>query len=210
MRSLETTATAAHPHADGDAEFKANLIPLIPHLRAFSFTLCRRRDLAEDMAQDALIKAWRSRSSYEPGTNLKAWLFTILRNEVLSHHRRAWRQMPWDAEEGEKIAGPEEQGWASELSDVGRALFRLPVQHREALILVAVGGFSYADAAIISKAAVGTMKSRVARGRAMLAAMMEENEALPQRRPASEGNAMEQILAQLPRLTPPHGRQRAA
>src|ERR1700681_4251358 len=113
MRSSKTTATAADPHADGDAEFKANLIPLISHLRAFSFTLCRRRDLAEDMAQDALIKAWRSRSSYEPGTNLKAWLFTILRNEVLSHHRRAWRQMPWDAEEGEKIAGPEEQGWAS-------------------------------------------------------------------------------------------------
>src|SRR6266550_5794437 len=174
---------ANRPSADGDAQFKASLIPLIPHLRAFSFTLCRRRELAEDMAQDALIKAWGARRSYQPGTHLKAWLFTILRNEVLSHHRRAWRQMPWDAEAAEKIAGPlEEQGWASELSDVGRALFRLPIQHREALILVAVGGFSYADAAIISKAAVGTMKSRVARARAMLAAMLEENEALPQRR----------------------------
>jgi len=197
--------------ADGDAQFKASLIPLIPHLRAFSFTLCRRRDLGEDMAQDALIKAWGARSSYQPGTHLKAWLFTILRNEVLSHHRRAWRQMPWDAEAAEKIAGPlEEQGWASELSDVGRALFRLPIQHREALILVAVGGFSYADAAIIAKAAVGTMKSRVARARAMLAVMLEENEPLPQRRPVSEGNAMVQILAQLPRPVPLHACQLAA
>src|SRR6266566_3133137 len=102
--------------------------------------------------------------------------------------------MPWDAEAAEKIAGPpEEQSWASELSDVGRALFRLPIQHREALILVAVGGFSYEEVANIGKAAVGTMKSRVARARSMLAAMLEENEALPQRRPASEGNAMEQI-----------------
>ena len=197
--------------ADGDAYFKASLIPLIPHLRAFSFSLCRRRDLAEDMAQDALAKAWGARSSYQPGTNLKAWLFTILRNEVLSHHRRAWRQMPWDAEAAEKIAGPlEEQGWASELSDVGRALFRLPIQHREALILVAVGGFSYAEAAIIGKAAVGTMKSRVARARAMLAVMLEENEALPQRRPVSEGNALELILAQLPQAVSSHAGRRAA
>ena len=209
MSASKTTATRRD--ADGDAQFRASLIPLIPHFRAFSFTLCRRRDLAEDMAQDALIKAWGARSSYQPGTLLKAWLFTILRNEVLSHHRRAWRQMPWDAEAAEKIAGPlEEQGWASELSDVGRALFRLPLQYREALILVAVGGFSYADAAIIGKTAVGTMKSRVARARAMLAAMLEENEALPQRRPASEGNAMEQILAQLPRPVPMHACQLAA
>jgi len=209
MSASKTTATRRD--ADGDAQFKASLIPLIPHLRAFSFALCRRRDLAEDMAQDALIKAWGARSSYQLGTNLKAWLFTILRNEVLSHHRRAWRQTPWDAEAAEKIAGPlEEQGWASELSDVGRALFRLPMQHREALILVAVGGFSYAEAAIVGKAAVGTMKSRVARARAMLAVMLEENEALPQRRPVSEGNALELILAQLPRAASSHAGRRAA
>jgi len=62
-------------------QFERDLVALIPHLRAFSRMLCGKRAIAEDMAQEALAKAWRARANFEPGTNLKAWLFTILRNE---------------------------------------------------------------------------------------------------------------------------------
>ena len=108
--------------------------------------------------------------------------------------------MPWDADAAEAIAAPpEEQRWANELSDVGRALYRLSIEQREALILITVGGFSYEEAAQISGAAVGTIKSRVARARANLAEILEGNKSLPQTRPAFEGTALEQLLAQLPR-----------
>jgi RNA polymerase sigma-70 factor, ECF subfamily len=130
------------------ARFERDLVALIPHLRAFSRMLCGRRAIAEDMAQEALAKAWRARGSFEPGTNLKAWLFTILRNEFYSHARRAWRETHWDSDLGECIAGPaSEQEWTMELSDTARALSGLPDGQRKALILIAAGGFSYEDAA---------------------------------------------------------------
>src|ERR1043165_3734103 len=77
-------------------EFEAGLVKLMPFLRAFAKTLSREREAAEDLGQEALSKAWRSRGSFTAGSNLKAWLFTILRNEFYSQQRRAWRQMPWD------------------------------------------------------------------------------------------------------------------
>src|ERR1700683_1811776 len=87
-------------------QFQRDLIALIPHLRAFSRMLCGRRVIAEDMAQEALAKAWRARARFQPGTNLKAWLFTILRNEYYSHGRRAWRETHWDEVLGGRIAAP--------------------------------------------------------------------------------------------------------
>src|SRR3954463_14696775 len=75
------------------ADFKTLLISLIPQLRAFATVLCRNRELAEDLAQEALVKAWRAQNSFEPGSNLKAWLFTILRNEFMTNQRRSWRQV---------------------------------------------------------------------------------------------------------------------
>ena len=198
MSCEEIGESAPGPHAESAEEFRENLIALIPYLRAFSVTLCGRRELAEDMAQDALLKAWRGQATYQPGTNLKAWLFTILRHEVMSYHRRAWRQMPWDEDAAQAIpSAPEEQRWASELSDVGRALYRLPIAQREALILIAVEGFTYEEVAQISGAAVGTIKSRVARARSQLTAMVEQSEALPQREPRSAGTSLEHFLAQL-------------
>jgi len=197
MSSDATVPTQDVP-PDGADEFREKLIGLIPYLRAFSMSLCGRRELAEDMAQDALLKAWRGQGSFQSGTNLKAWLFTILRHEVMSYHRRAWRQMPWDEDAAQAMpSAPEEQRWASELSDVGRALYRLPIAQREALILVAVEGFSYEEVAQICGAAVGTIKSRVARARSMLTAMLDENEALPQRQPHAAGTSLEHFLAQL-------------
>ena len=180
-------AETAASRGDFDRQFKAELLGLIPYLRGFSTVLCGP-NLGEDIAQEALTKAWRARSSYQPGTQLKAWLFTILKNEYKSHQRRAWRQVAWDEQAGEKIpAPPGQQQWASELSDVRRALFRVPAEQREALMLVAAAGFSYAEAATIANAPVGTLKSRVARARAKLVDILDGDEGAPRRIPSAKG-----------------------
>src|SRR6201995_2798694 len=185
------------------ADFKTELLALIPFLRAFARSLCGNHDSADDLAQETLVKAWQSRASFAPGTNLKAWLFTILRNQFYSDRRRAWRQAPWDQEAAERIPGSsEDQGWAAELSDTARALRVLTDEQREALILVGAGGFSYEDAAEICNCAVGTVKSRVARARKALLAILDGDEALPDSERPPEGEAARDIMAQLDRLAP--------
>jgi RNA polymerase sigma-70 factor (ECF subfamily) len=151
---------------EGPGDFKSELLSLIPFLRAFARSLCGNPEMADDLAQEALVRAWQSRDSFVPGTNLKAWLFTILRNQFYSDRRRAWRQAPWDQESAERIPGStQDQNWAADLSDTARALRSLSDEQREALILVGAGGFSYEEAAAICHCAVGTVKSRVARAR---------------------------------------------
>ena len=183
---------------DAAAEFEAGLAELLPFLRIFAQSLTRHREPAEDLAQEALAKAWRFRKSFVPGSNLKAWLFTILRNEFYSQQRRAWRQIPWDDGLVKAQSSPrDEQQWALELSVTASAIDDLPPGQREALILVGVGGFSYDEAALLSRSAVGTMKSRVARARRLLKRNCDDP-TLPSKksRPAN-GNAMSDILAQL-------------
>jgi RNA polymerase sigma-70 factor (ECF subfamily) len=183
--------------------FKSELLELVPYLRAFARSLSGRHEGADDLAQEALVKAWQSRDSFLPGTNLKAWLFTILRNQFYSERRRAWRQVPWDAENAEALPGTsEDQGWAAELSDIARALQALPAEQREALILVGAGGFAYEEAAKISNCAVGTVKSRVARARRALIAILDGDQALPTSDRPAQGEAARDIMAQLDRLAP--------
>jgi RNA polymerase sigma-70 factor (ECF subfamily) len=183
--------------------FKSELLELVPYLRAFARSLSGRHEGADDLAQEALVKAWQSRDSFLPGTNLKAWLFTILRNQFYSERRRAWRQVPWDAENAETLPGTsEDQGWAAELSDIARALQALPAEQREALILVGAGGFAYEEAAKISNCAVGTVKSRVARARRALIAILDGDQALPPSDRPAQGEAARDIMAQLDRLAP--------
>ena len=147
------------------------------------------------------MKAWRARDSFEVGTNLKAWLFTILRNCFYSHGRRAWREAHWDADAAERIEGPpNRQDWTIELSDTARALRTLPDTQREALILVGAGGFTYEETAEICDTAIGTVKSRVARGRTALLSILDGAEPLP---PISSDNrisASDEIFAQLTTL----------
>jgi RNA polymerase sigma-70 factor (ECF subfamily) len=186
-----------------DAEFRDGLIALLPFLRAFSRSLCGHRDRADDLAQEALVKAWQSRDSFRPGSNLKAWLFTILRNLYYSERRRSWRQAPWDetavsrlpTSQGEQIA-------STELSDTARAIAMLPAEQREALILVGAGGFSYEDAAKISGCALGTVKSRVARARKALITILDSGEPLLDERRLSGQDARDEIMDQLDRLAP--------
>ena len=208
-RSEEDAADQHRAPRGADVQFKSDLLELIPFLRAFARSLCGNQETADDLAQETLVKAWQARAMFAPGTNLKAWLFTILRNQFYSDRRRAWRQAPWDQDAAERIPGSSsEQTWAAELSDTARALSCLSDEQREALILVGAGGFSYEDAAAICKCAVGTVKSRVARARKSLLAILDGEEPLPQASQPQEGDAAHEILAQLDRLAPGLGSSR--
>lgn len=202
MTGTGEAAEAVTPE-QADADFRRDLLDLIPFLRAFSRSLCGERELADDLAQEALAKAWQSRDTFRPGSNLKAWLFTILRNQFYSDRRRAWRQAPWDETAAERVpVARGEQTWAVQLSDTARALRGLPAEQREALILVGAGGFSYEDAARIANCAVGTVKSRVARARKALSAALEGHGPLPNEPRLAGGDATNEIMAQLDNLAP--------
>jgi RNA polymerase sigma-70 factor (ECF subfamily) len=165
-----------------DDEFKTQLAQVIPHLRAFGRSLSGSRDLADDLVQETLLKAWAARKRFQAGTNMRAWTFIILRNLFLSQMRRARFKGEWDELTASKLlAAPASQDRHIELADMQRALLHLPQPQREALILVGAGGFAYEEAAEICGCAVGTIKSRVARGRVALEALLSEGK-LPSRR----------------------------
>jgi len=189
--------TAAQP-TDAASKFQRDLIALIPFLQNYSRKLCRNQDLAGDMAQEALAKAWYARERFEAGTNLKAWLFTILRHEFYSYSRRAARETQWDAELGESIPGPAySQECSMDIADTVRALGALGANQREALILVAVGGFSCEEAARLCGATAGTIKSRIGRGRARLLKFGDGEKTLPPRSAVRAIDGVNNILAQL-------------
>jgi RNA polymerase sigma-70 factor (ECF subfamily) len=167
---------AAAPHAAlSDEEFREQLGLVIPHLRAFGRSLSGNRDTADDLVQETLLKAWAARKRFQAGTNMRAWTFIILRNLYLSQMRRARFKGEWDDLVADRIlAAPASQDRHVELGDMQRALLHLPQPQREALILVGAGGFAYEEAAEICGVAVGTIKSRVARGRVALENIMTE------------------------------------
>lgn len=186
---------------DTDETFRARLIELAPYLRAFARTLCGNRDIADDLAQESLASAWKARTSFQPGTNMKAWLFMIQRNAFYSAHRRKWRQVDWDDDAMDRVlvTNPSQQA-SVELTELKRAMTMLPDEQREALILVGAGGFSYQEAASICGCAVGTMKSRVSRGRQTIASLLTESVCLPK---SSEdaSSAYQGILSELDTLS---------
>ncbi len=168
----DVTSPAGHV-ALSDPEFKAELAQVIPHLRAFGRSLSGNRDLADDLVQETLLKAWAARKRFQAGTNMRAWTFIILRNLYLSQMRRSRFRGEWDDLVADRLlAAPAGQDKHVELADMQRALLMLPQPQREALILVGAGGFAYEEAAEICGVAVGTIKSRVARGRVALEALM--------------------------------------
>lgn len=163
------------------ADFKRELTEVIPHLRAFARGLCGRPDMADDLVQEAMLKAWAAQERFEPGTSMRAWTFVILRNAYLTDMRRNRFRGDYDEGVAERIlTAPAGQEEPIHLSDMHRALLTLPPERREALLLVGAGGFSYEEAASICGCAVGTIKSRVGRARATLNAMMEDG-SIPQR-----------------------------
>ena len=164
---------SAHP----DADFKQQLVGLIPNLRAFASSLCGNRALADDLVQECLMKAWAAQDSFQMGTNMKAWAFRILHNHYISFRRKRKRETEDpDGAQMETLTTRADQLDKIYLKDLSRLLMLLPESQREALILVGAGGFSYEEAADICGCAVGTIKSRVNRARAQLAEMMEGDE----------------------------------
>jgi RNA polymerase sigma factor (sigma-70 family) len=193
------------PHVPlSDADFKVQLAQVIPHLRAFGRSLSGNRDLADDLVQETLLKAWAARLRFQAGTNMRAWTFIILRNLFLSQMRRARFKGEWDEITANKLlAAPASQDRHVELGDMQRALLHLPQPQREALILVGAGGFAYEEAADICGCAVGTIKSRVARGRVALEALLTDGK-LPSRRdqPADTSiSALQTIMDQVDELS---------
>ena len=187
-----------------DPEFKIQLGQVIPHLRAFGRSLSGSRDLADDLVQETLLKAWAARQRFQAGTNMRAWTFIILRNLYLSQMRRARFKGEWDDLVADRIlAAPASQDRHVELGDMQRALLHLPQPQREALILVGAGGFAYEEAAEICQVAVGTIKSRVARGRVALEHLLNEG-ALPSRRlheQDADKTALDVIMADVESLS---------
>ncbi len=190
-----------------DDEFKHELAQVLPHLRAFGRSLSGNRDLADDLVQETMLKAWAARARFQAGTNMRAWTFIILRNIFLSQMRRARFKGEWDEITAARIlAAPASQDRHIELGDLQRALLELPQAQREALILVGAGGFAYEEAAAICDCAVGTIKSRVARGRTALSAILTEGR-LPSRREAepSENGPLQSIMDDVDALSRDRG-----
>ena len=209
MAGEEPALTDQHGSGDEwvplpDDEFKEQLAQVIPHLRAFGRSLSGSRDLADDLVQETLLKAWAARKRFQAGTNMRAWTFIILRNLFLSQMRRARFKGEWDEITASRLlAAPASQDRHVELGDMQRALMHLPQPQREALILVGAGGFAYEEAAEICGCAVGTIKSRVARGRVALETLLSEGK-LPSRREhetPSNRSALQTIMSEVDHLS---------
>ncbi len=154
-------------------QLRTDLIGAIPNLRAFAVSLCGNPDRADDLVQETLVKAWSNLSSFAEGTNLAAWLFTILRNIYYSEYRKRRREVAdSDGAIAARLATAPAQSGHMDFLDFRTALQKLPADQREALILIGASGLSYEEAAGVCNCAVGTMKSRVNRARNRLVELL--------------------------------------
>lgn len=161
----------------GEREWREDVVGMIPALRAFAWSLSHNGSDADDLVQDTLIKAWSNRDKFEPGSNLRAWLFTILRNTYYTQVVRRRREVRDETGEyANNLRSAPTQDWSVALHALQAALAQLPDEHREALVLVGAAGLSYEEAAEICGCALGTIKSRVNRARARLLKIMDVDE----------------------------------
>ena len=148
---------------------KDDIVALLPDLRAFSRFLCRDRESADDLAQNTILAALDKQDQFAAGTNLKGWLFTIMRNRFYSD-LRTQRRRPTsiDSDAAPELAAVDNPEATVALKELSAALFELSPQSREALVLIGAGGFSYEEAAVLCGCSVGTLKARVSRARKQL------------------------------------------
>ena len=162
------------PHND----VREVMLAAVPSLRAFAISLCGNVDRADDLVQEALVRALAHLESFKPGTNMSAWLFTILRNLFLSEYRKRRREIEdVDGSYAEQLTSLPEQSTRLKVNEFRQALKLLPPRQRESLILVGASGFSYEETAQICGCAVGTIKSRVNRARSLLAELLSIEDA---------------------------------
>lgn len=154
-------------------QFEREMLATAPKLRAFAISLSGNVDRADDLVQETLMRAIASKKSFQMGTNMQAWLFTILRNRFRSEYRKRKREVEdADGHYTESLIAPSEQIARIEFEELREALDKLPVDQREAIVLVGASGFTYEEAAAICECAVGTIKSRVNRARNRLASSL--------------------------------------
>lgn len=157
-------------------ELKEEIIALLPSLRGFARSLARNDTEAEDLMQETLVKAIGNIHQFTPGTNLRAWLFTIQRNTFYTAYHRRRREVPVDTEAMDGLSSQPSQEWSLKLKRVHEALHQLPAEQREALMLIGGAGLTYEEAAEICNCALGTIKSRVNRARVRLLEILEESD----------------------------------
>ena len=156
-----------------DPSIRDSMLAAVPSLRAFAISLCGNVDRADDLVQETLLRALANIHSFQPGTNMPAWLFTILRNLFRSEYRKRRREVEDpDGSYAETLTTHPEQTGHVEFKEFTAALAKLPQDQREALILVGASGFSYEETAEICECAIGTIKSRVNRARTRLAHLL--------------------------------------
>lgn len=154
-------------------DVRDELVEHLPALRAFAISLTRNNAIADDMVQDTIVKAWTNIDKFQAGTNMRAWLFTILRNSYYSNRRKAKREVAdIDGVFTDSMAEKPAHDGRLQMRDFKVAFAQLPDEQRETLILVGASGFSYEEAAEMCGVAVGTIKSRANRGRKRLAELM--------------------------------------
>ncbi|CAN5654767.1 RNA polymerase sigma factor [soil metagenome] len=154
--------------------FKHAMLAALPSLRAFAMSLSGRPDRADDLVQETVMKAWAKQDDFRLGTNMNAWLFTILRNLFYSQMRKRGREVQdTDGAFTQALGVAPSQDGIMDLADFRRALSQIPTDQREAILLIGASGFSYEEAAVICGCAVGTIKSRVNRARNRLQLMLD-------------------------------------
>jgi RNA polymerase sigma-70 factor (ECF subfamily) len=171
--------------------FRDGVLELIPQLRAYAATLARSRPEAEDLVQDTLMRAWLYRQSFQPGTQLKAWLYKILRNQFYTASTKSrWLVEDVDGRFANAIAAAPDQAWRVEFGELLDGLSELSADTRDAVLLVLAAGLTYEEAASVCDCHVGTMKSRVNRGRLALAERLD-----PRPKPRRPARDLDQPLS---------------
>jgi RNA polymerase sigma-70 factor (ECF subfamily) len=160
-------------------DFHEQLKAILPRLRVYALSLTRDRDAADDLVQDTVIKALNGRHSFQPGTNLAAWLFRIQRNEFISGVRKRRPTVPIDTEVAERLSQPALQESGLVMREFVSAFGKLPSTQREALLLAVLEGLPYDVIGEHTGVSVGTVKSRISRGRDALERLMLEGDTKP-------------------------------
>jgi RNA polymerase sigma-70 factor, ECF subfamily len=206
---MSNTFTHDATDTDPDKVFRDQLVALIPSLRAFARGLCGHQAMADDLAQDTMMRAWAARASYTQGSNFRAWMFMIMRNQFYTTIRKNARMTSLDPEVAERVlvVAPAQHNGIN-VEDVAKALQKLPAEQREVLLLIGANGLSYEEAAEVIGCAMGTVKSRLARGRAALTELIDgpsDNalfETPPKRNMLGKGNdakhAISEVLREMP------------
>jgi RNA polymerase sigma-70 factor, ECF subfamily len=175
VRAHDAAEPRPRPSRGGklDDGVRETMLGAVPRLRAFAISLCGNVDKADDLVQETLLRALSHIDQFEPGTNMSAWLFTILRNLFRSDYRKRRREVEDDdGSYAESLKSQPEQTGRLELDELPAALAKLPADQREAVVLVGASGLSYEEAADICGCPIGTIKSRVNRARGRLAELL--------------------------------------